>query len=65
MSRLPVWLSGDEAAAYLGVSWPTMRRILLDHDIPHIKVGPRGPYKINTATLDAHLHRLAELQVSV
>lgn len=62
MNGLPVWLSGAEAADYLGVSWPTMRQLILDHQIPHIKIGPRGPWKINTATLDEHLRHIAELQ---
>lgn len=53
-----VWLSGQEAAEYVGVSWPTLRRALLEHHIPHVRLGTR--YKIDVATLDAHLRRLAE-----
>lgn len=57
-AETPVWLNGTEAADWFGVSWPTMRQMILDHDIPHIRIGSR--WKINTATLDEHLHRLAE-----
>ena len=53
-----VWLSGQEAAEYVGVSWPTLRRTLLDHRIPHVRLGTR--WKIDVAVLDEHLHRLAQ-----
>lgn len=52
-----VWLSGQEAAEYLGVSWPTLRQLLLDHDIPHIHI--RTLWRIDVAVLDEHLHRIA------
>jgi excisionase family DNA binding protein len=52
-----VWLSGQEAAEYVGVSWPTLRRILLDHDIPHIRM--KTLWRIDVADLDEHLHRIA------
>lgn len=53
-----VWLSGQEAAEYVGVSWPTLRQTLLDHAIPHVRLGTR--WKIDVAVLDEHLHRLAQ-----
>lgn len=53
-----VWLSGQEAAEYVGVSWPTLRRTLLEHGIPHLRLGTR--WKIDVAVLDEHLHRLAK-----
>ena len=53
-----VWLSGQEAAEYVGVSWPTLRQTLLEHAIPHVRLGTR--WKIDVAVLDEHLHRLAE-----
>ena len=53
-----VWLSGQEAAEYVGVSWPTLRQFLLDHAIPHIRLGTR--WKIEVAVLDQHLRKLAE-----
>lgn len=53
-----VWLSGQEAAEYVGVSWPTLRQTLLEHDIPVLHMGTR--WMIDVATLDEHLHRLAE-----
>lgn len=55
-----VWLSGQEAAEYVGVSWPTLRQALLDHAIPHVRLGTR--WKIDVAVLDEHLHRMADVQ---
>lgn len=52
-----VWLSGQEAAEYIGVSWPTLRQAILDHGIPHVRLGTR--WKIEVAVLDAHMRRLA------
>lgn len=57
-----VWLSGQEAAEYLGVSWPTMRQLLIDHRIPHIRLGTL--WRIDVAILDHHLHRIATSEVS-
>lgn len=57
-----VWLNAAEAAAHVGVSWPTLRQILLDHRIPHRRVGRR--WIIEAATLDEHLRRLAREQVA-
>lgn len=53
-----VWLSGQEAAEYVGVSWPTLRKTLLEHDIPCLHLGTR--WKIDVAVLDERLHRIAE-----
>jgi excisionase family DNA binding protein len=52
-----VWLSGQQAADHVGVSWPTLRRAILDHAIPHVRLGRR--WKIEASVLDAHLRRLA------
>jgi excisionase family DNA binding protein len=52
-----VWLSGKEAAEHIGVSWPTLRQVILDHAIPHVRLGRR--WKIEASVLDAHLRRLA------
>ena len=52
-----VWLSGAEASEYLGVSWPTMRKLLIERDIPHLRLGTL--WKIDVAVLDDHLHTLA------
>ena len=52
-----VWLSGQEAAEYVGVSWPTLRRAIHKHAIPHVRLGTL--WKIDVAELDAHLHNLA------
>lgn len=56
-----IWLSGQEAAAYVGVSWPTLRQAIIDHSIPHVRFGTR--WQIEVAVLDDHLRRLAEAQV--
>jgi excisionase family DNA binding protein len=53
-----VWLSGQEAAAYVGVSWPTLRQAIIEHSIPHVRFGTR--WQIELAVLDEHLRRLAE-----
>ena len=55
-----VWLSGQEAAEYVGVSWPTLRQAITDHAIPHVRLGTL--WKIEVAVLDEHLRRLADLQ---
>lgn len=56
-----VWLSGQEAAEYVGVSWPTLRQTIIEHSIPHVRLGTR--WKIEVAVLDEHLRRIAETQV--
>lgn len=55
-----VWLSGQEAAAYVGVSWPTLRQAIIEHSIPHVRFGTR--WQIEVAVLDDHLRRLADAQ---
>lgn len=57
-SRPAVWLSGQQAAEHVGVSWPTLRQFIVDHSIPHLRVGRR--WKIEVAVLDAHLRQLAD-----
>lgn len=34
-----VWLSGAEAAEYVGLSWATLRQIIREHDVPHVLLG--------------------------
>jgi excisionase family DNA binding protein len=55
--RPAVWLSGQEAAEHVGVSWPTLRQLLVDQGIPHVRLGRR--WKIEVAVLDDHLRQLA------
>ena len=50
-----VWLSGQEAAEYVGVSWPTLRQAIVDHAIPHVRLGTL--WRIEVAVLDEHLRR--------
>ena len=57
-----IWLSGEAAAKDVGVSWPTLRSFILEHGIPHLRVGNR--WKIEKAVLDDHMRRLAEQQVA-
>lgn len=52
-----VWLSGKEAAEHLGVSWPTLRQAIVEHRIPHLRLGTL--WKVDAAELDDHLRRLA------
>ena len=53
-----VWLSGQEAVEYVGVSWPTLRQVIVDHAIPHVRLGTL--WRIEVTVLDEHLRRLAE-----
>lgn len=55
-----VALTGEEAAEYVGVSWLTLRQTILEHSIPHVRLGTR--WKIQVAVLDEHLRRMAETQ---
>jgi excisionase family DNA binding protein len=55
-----VWLSGQEAAEYVGVSWPTLRQLIMTHGIPHVRMGTL--WKIEVLVLDAHLRQLADAQ---
>ena len=57
-----VWLSGQQAAAHVGVSWPTLRRAIIDYAIPHVRLGRR--WKIEASVLDDHLRRLASSSTS-
>jgi excisionase family DNA binding protein len=57
-SPAAVWLSGKDAAEYVGVSWPTLRQFILDHGVPYVRLGTR--WKIERATLDTCLRRIAE-----
>lgn len=52
-----VWLSGQEAAEYVGVSWPTLRQLLIEHAIPHVRMGTL--WRIDVAVLDDHLRLMA------
>lgn len=53
-----VWLSGKEAAEYVGVSWPTLRQFILDNGVPYVRLGTR--WKIERTALDASLRNVAE-----
>lgn len=54
-----VWLSGQQAAEYVGVSWPTLRQAIIRHAIPHVRLGTL--WRIEVAVLDEHLRWLAEV----
>ena len=56
-ARLAVWLSGKQAAEHVGVSWPTLRQTIIEHTIPHVRLGRR--WKIERSVLDEHLRQLA------
>ena len=64
MSRPPpaVWLSGQQAAEHVGCSWESLKPWLLEHRVPHVRIG--NLYKIEVAVLDEHLRRAAEAQVA-
>lgn len=46
---------------YVGVSWPTLRQVLVDQAIPHVRLGKL--WRVEVAVLDAHLRRQARVQV--
>ena len=54
---IAVWLSGKEAAEYVGVSWPTLRQFILDNGVPYVRLGTR--WKIERLALDESLRRVA------
>jgi excisionase family DNA binding protein len=54
-----VWLSGKDAAEYVGVSWPTLRQFILDNAVPYVRLGTR--WKIERTILDESLRRIAEI----
>lgn len=56
-----VWLSGQQAAEHVGVSWPTLRRAIIDYAIPHVRLGRR--WKIEVSVLDDHLRRVASTSI--
>ena len=56
-AQAAVWLSGQQAAEHVGVSWPTLRQVIIDYAIPHVRLGRR--WKIEASVLDDHLRRLA------
>jgi excisionase family DNA binding protein len=56
---IAVWLSGKEAAEYVGVSWPTLRQFILDNGVPYVRLGTR--WKIERTALDESLRRMAEM----
>jgi excisionase family DNA binding protein len=58
-SPTAVWLSGKDAAEYVGVSWPTLRQFILDNAVPYVRLGTR--WKIERTVLDASLRRTAEM----
>jgi excisionase family DNA binding protein len=58
-SPTAVWLSGKDAAEYVGVSWPTLRQFILDNAVPYVRLGTR--WKIERTVLDERLRHLAEM----
>jgi excisionase family DNA binding protein len=55
-----VWLSGREAAECVGVSWPTLRRVMVEQAIPHVQLGKL--WRVAVGVLDEHLRRQARAQ---
>ena len=53
------WLSGQEAADHVGVSWPTLWQAIIEHAIPRVRLGTL--WRIEVAVLDEHLRRLADI----
>ena len=51
----PRLLSQQEAAAYLGISYWTLRDLTLRGEVPHVKIGRR--ILVDRLDLDAYLDR--------
>lgn len=58
-----VWLNAQEAAAHAGMSWPTLRHLVLEERIPHLRRGRLWLFEL--AEIDRALRELASRQVTV
>jgi excisionase family DNA binding protein len=57
----PRWLTTKEAAWHLSVHPSRVRELAREGQLPHGRLGPRGPYRFLVADLDAYLHRQRQL----
>lgn len=58
-----VWLNAQEAAAHSGMSWPTLRGLVLEERIPHLRRGRLWLFELSE--IDRALRELAARQVAV
>lgn len=57
---VPRFLTLDDVAAYLAVSVPRAYALVRSGDLPAIKIGGRGVWRVDKAQLEAHVERLSE-----
>ena len=58
----PRLLSQQDAAAYLGISYWTLRDLMFRGEVPHVKIGRR--ILVDRLDLDAYLDRVKILEGS-
>lgn len=58
LENAPAWVSGKRAAELFGMSWPTLRRLLVEHDLPHIR-NKHGRYMISPRLLNEAMGAIA------
>lgn len=56
------WMNLTEAAAHMRMDRTTLRRLIIDHGIPHTKVGAR--YVINRDQLDRAVESICKQEVA-
>lgn len=57
---VPRFLTLDDVAAYLAVSVPQAYALVRSGDLPAIKIGGRGVWRVDKAQLEAYVDRLVE-----
>lgn len=57
-SLAPRYLKLDDVAAYLSVSVPQVYALVRSGELPAIKLGGRGVWRVDRAKLDAYLEQL-------
>lgn len=62
-STQSVWVNGQEAAAHAGMSWPTLRQLVIEERVPHLRRGRRWIFELGE--VDRALRELSNRQVAV
>ena len=57
---VPLFLTLEDVAAYLSVSVPQVYALVRSGDLPAIKLGGRGVWRVNREKLDHYLEQLEE-----
>ena len=56
----PRYLKLEDVATYLSVSVPQVYALVRSGDLPAIKIGGRGVWRVDNSKLDSYLERLEE-----